>query len=168
MRRALEPLGGEAASRYVRVCVGDDAAVAPAALLREVIFASGVERGPFAHLPGLPTTVEDIAGALMPVAVSGERMLSLLVSLCTEDRAYGEPFGPWTPDGARDVLGCVVEVLGVEARWWANVDYPGSAWESGEFSSGHMSNPVTGYTVDCAVVGVGRDLTLTVLAFAES
>lgn len=165
----LAPLEDEPASWYVRVHVGGDVGVAPAVLLHSVVFAPGFERGPFAHLSGLPTTVEEFAGALRPVAVTGEQMLPLLVAMCTEDRAYGEPVGPWTPERARASLARVVDVLGAGTRWWANVAYPDWAWESGDFAeTDYTSNPVTGYTLDCAVVGVGRGVTLTVLAFANS
>ncbi|QFG22007.1 hypothetical protein [Actinomadura sp. WMMB 499] len=146
----------------------DHVGAGPAELLHPVVFAPEFDRGPFAHLEGLPDTVEDLARALAPVAVTGERMLPLLVRLCTEDLAYGVPFDPWTPDRARDVLGRVVDALGPETRWWSNVSYPDRAWASGDYSGDFSSSPVTGYTTDCAVVGIGRYATLTMLAFAES
>ncbi|MFV2172159.1 hypothetical protein ACFHW2_07060 [Actinomadura sp. LOL_016] len=168
MRRLLTPLADEPASWYLRVRAGADSEQPPAELLHAVLLAPGFDRGPFAHLAHLPTTVEDLAEDLRPVSVTNERMLAFLVTLCTEDRAHGAPFGPWTPDRARDALRRVVDVLGPETRWWSNVTYPDRAWASGDFSDAFSSNPVTGYTLDCAVIGIGRNTTLTLLAFALS
>ncbi len=96
-------------------------------------------------------------------------MIPFLVHTCTQNLASeGSPVGPWSPQDAEVVLGRVVELLGPEAQWWTNVSYPAWAWEYGDFSDGQSWTPVTGHEFDRAVIGVGGEVTITLLTVSNS
>lgn len=61
----------------------------------------------------------------------------------------------------------VVSALGAEASWWSNAKYPSWAWGHGEFSDEFTSNPVTGHTFDCTLIGIGA-FSITFLAYGDS
>jgi hypothetical protein len=166
----LEPLNTEACRGFIRVQVGGDPARSPAELLHPMLFDPDFDRGEY-DLPGreIPQTMEELAAALYELPVSAAQMVPFLVDTCTTDLAYsGVSRGPWTAQAAVAVLGRVMEAMGPHAHWWTNVTYSTWCWEHGDFLDSYMSDPVTGHTLDRAVIGVGANATVALLAFADS
>ncbi|TDD81521.1 hypothetical protein [Actinomadura rubrisoli] len=168
IQRLLAPLSTDEDS-YLRVRVGGDPQLSPAELLYPVIFDPAFPRGPYFNIePPLPSTVDELAKILSPISARAEQILSFLVYMCTTDVAFGANCGPWTPSVARPILLEVMNVLQPGMQWWSNVEYPPEAWEGGDFSDGFSSYPVTGHTLDCALVGIGHDATVTFLAYGDT
>ncbi|MFF0524085.1 hypothetical protein ACFYTC_35775 [Actinomadura nitritigenes] len=167
MAELLEPLTTEAGRRFIRVQVGADPLQTPAELLLPILLDPAFDRGEYVT-PESPTTVPELARALAELSVTVAQIVPFLVHTCTTDLAYGATRGPWSIKTAQTVLECVVHTLGARTRWWTIVAYPAWCWEHGDFSTGFMSNPVTGHDFDRAVVGIGDNATVTLLAFADS
>ncbi|WP_242910060.1 hypothetical protein [Actinomadura terrae] len=163
----LEPLSTADGRFFIRVQVGEDPARSPAELLHPILFAPDFDRGEY-DLPGIPKTVQGLATALCELPVTAAQMVPFLVQTCTTDLAHmGASRGPWSIEAAQAVLDRVVQTLGPQTRWWTNVSYSTWCWEHGDFSDGFSSNPVTGHEFDRAVIGIGADATVTLLAFAD-
>ncbi|MFB4303171.1 hypothetical protein [Actinomadura sp. NTSP31] len=151
---------------FLRIHVGDDPTLTPAELLHPVLFDPAFDRGPFVNFA--TSTLDEITRALSAVPATAEQMPAFLVHISTQDMAYGGPTGPWTPETARPPSERLVSLLQPDAQWWTNVHYEAWNWEHGEFNDTFGSNPVTGHTLDCALVGIGRDATVTFLAYGDS
>ncbi|MEU6750508.1 hypothetical protein ABZ914_30205 [Spirillospora sp. NPDC046719] len=95
-------------------------------------------------------------------------MPPFLVHISTQEMAYGSPVGPWTAQTALPLLEHLISLLQPDARWWTNVEYTDWNWEHGEFHDTFGSSPVTGHMLDCALVGIGHDATVTFLAYGDS
>ncbi|MFC0543557.1 hypothetical protein [Kutzneria chonburiensis] len=116
----------------------------------------------------LPTTIEDVAAALLPVDVPTDRLLAFLVNTCTRDLAYGVETGPVRTAEATTMLARLIDLLGPEARWRSNCDLSYvSQWSETGKPSPLSWNPLTHYTFDRAVIGTGGGITVTFLAVAE-
>ncbi|MVZ99330.1 hypothetical protein F8568_002785 [Actinomadura sp. LD22] len=168
IRGLLAPLISDA-GHFLRVHVGDDPALTPAELLHLVLFDPSFDRGPFVEVgPPPPSALDEITRALRPVPATAEQMPPSWCTSPPRKMAYGSPAGPWTPQTALPPLERLIFLLQPDARWWTNVEYAAWNWEHGEFHDTFGSSPVTGHMLDCALVGIGHDATVTFLAYSDS
>ncbi|MFC4013083.1 hypothetical protein ACFOY2_38060 [Nonomuraea purpurea] len=173
IRNLLRPLNAHGDTRgFLRTSVDDDLGTAVAQPLSSMLAEANFAQAPYPprHPPAdpLPTTVDGLTALLKAVTLPADRLLSLLVSTCTQDLAYGSPKGPWDPETARRILEQIVRVLGTQACWWSNNDFSFTqAWEADGRPDCYASTSLTGYAVDRVLIGVGEGAIVTILAFAD-
>lgn len=169
MRELLAPLMRDADVRlYLRIEVKGGGAVDPADLVYPIIFSPDFDRGPYQDAePKRPSTVAELSSELFLVDVPPTRLVPFLQMLLTTDFAYLESRGSLSQQEAESIARKVVDLVGADARWWSNVEYPKWAWEYGDFSGDFGANPLTGHTYDCAMVGVGDSVAVAFLAYSD-
>ena len=161
------------AHAFLRVSVEDGSDAAVAEPLCSMLAVADFAHGPYPPLypPAdlrLPMTVDDIAAKLKIVALSEDRVLSLLVNMCTRDLTYQSAWGPWAPETARSILAQVLDALGPQIRWWSNNDFSfAQNWDANGDPDCYSSDGLTGYVFDRALIGSGAGVLVTFLAFAD-
>ncbi|MGK5558885.1 hypothetical protein ACSNOI_45520 [Actinomadura kijaniata] len=136
----------------------DHAAVPPEEQLRALLNEKGLMISPEqAASWKLPTTAAGFRERLHELPSADIR--PTLMSIMTENLVYRSLSGPTTPERADPLVRQLVQKIGPDGKWWSN--YYASGERKGAW------DPVSPYTFDRAAIGVGNDVTVTLLAIDD-
>ncbi|MBU3062455.1 hypothetical protein KO481_13095 [Nocardia sp. NEAU-G5] len=117
--------------------------------------------------PPRPDTVEGLASVLKPAALDSDRLLGLLVAMCTSDMEFFHPAGTWSAADVGAALEQAIDLLGPRVSWWSNCNFAlAESWENG-WPDAWPHDPLTRHTASMALMGVGAGIIVTFLSLND-